>query len=373
MQNETILCTVCGFIIKDKTLLKEHYKADWHIYNQKRKLANKEPVTEEVFKRKLELLNTTKCIVEKGNSHIKCKNQTDYPITNKKCDKQVKIIQELPYKPTYCYFDNTIHNTMQECLEYMRIKYSFIIPDKEYVSDFQGLVIYLGEKVFEGHICLYCDKIFSSLMAVRDHMITLGHTMMGTHLEIQKEEIEQFYNYSSSYKELIPCFRKMSINSEQNIQSLLENNKNSSRVKDESKNNVEDEWEYIDEDVDGFFIDDILSAYNLKKPEITEFGDLRLPNGKEVVHRNMAYIYRQKIHRDDNYQLSLKKSEAINKKVNILSNNNSNINLPGVKYLNKVHMKQNFLLSNKIKTNKLKTGVNNNKLQKFFVRQDIIW
>ncbi|KAH8740739.1 hypothetical protein FG386_002701 [Cryptosporidium ryanae] len=368
MRNGAILCTVCGYTIKDSALLKQHYKSDWHIYNQKRKLSNKEPVTEEVFRRKLELLSTTKCLVEKGNSHIKCRGQTDACTTSNKEDNRVKrATQELPYKPVYCYFDNTIHDTMQDCLEYMRVRYSFVVPDKEYVCDLQGLVTYLGEKVFEGHICLYCDRIFSSLMAVRDHMISLGHTMMGTHLEIQKEEIEQFYDYSSSYKELIPHFGKMSIDSVRDTHYPSKAYSNP----DGDGDGDEDEWEYVEEDE--LLLDDVLDVYNLRKPEITEFGDLRLPNGKEVVHRSVAYIYKQRTHKEVSRQVSPKRPKINDRESNTLNNAGPSTNLPEIKYLNRVNMKQNFLLSSRVKNSKLKTGVNNNKLQKFFVRQDIIW
>ncbi|KAL5366886.1 zinc finger-containing protein [Cryptosporidium parvum] len=386
MQNVSALCTVCDYKLDSTSLLREHYKTEWHNYNQKRKLANKDPVSEIAFKRKLELLECTKVVVNKGSSHIKNKQKIDGQ-ENYKMNESVSVDmnQDKPrqsdtYELTYCYFDNTIHSSMEECFEYMRIKYSFVIPDKEYLVDYKGLAQYLGEKLFEGHICLYCDKIFSSLRAVRDHMISLGHTMLGTHLDIQKEELESFYNYSLSYKELIPNFNKLSI------------------TDDVLKEENNDDWEYIDEeeeeddDDDDFSgntneirklnkkemtLDEILSMYNLSKPEITEFGDLRLPNGKEVVHRNLAYIYKQRIPRkhqfemeDGNNSTLVLKNRHHNKKINIYGNNQFGLNL---KFKDKSHLKQNLLLSKRIKNVNLKVGVNNNKLQKYFVRRDVVW
>lgn len=61
---------------------------------------------------------------------------------------------------------------------------------------------YLGQKVFEGRQCLYCNRTFGSIEAVRKHMDDKGHRRIGTHLDEHAEEYEEFYDYSTSYKEL---------------------------------------------------------------------------------------------------------------------------------------------------------------------------
>ncbi|KAJ1605990.1 zinc finger-containing protein [Cryptosporidium canis] len=372
MASASALCTVCGCKLESTGELREHYKTEWHSYNQKRKLANKEPVSEAVFRRKLELLEYAKMQVDKGNSHLKNKQKAESQAKSAE-GESVAVMSDRPrqsdtYQPTYCYFDSTIHPSMHECFEYMKTRYSFIIPDREYLVDQEGLAQYLGEKLFEGHICLYCDRVFSSLRAVRDHMISLGHTMLGTHLDIQREELEGFYNYSSSYKELIPNLSKMSI-SDQGAQD-------------------DDEWEYIDEDDDlqehesgqsgrnELFLDEILTSYNLRRPEITQFGDLRLPNGKEVVHRDLAYIYKQRVpnkqpaESTDGSSSLVLNSRYHTKRIQVYSNRQPAVN---IRFKDQTHLKQNLLLSKRIKNSNLKVGVNNNKLQKYFMRRDIVW
>lgn len=363
MQNVSALCTVCGYRLESTSQLRDHYRTEWHSYNQKRKLANKEPVSEATFKRKLELLEYSKTqMTDKGNSHIKNRQKPESPESLVEGRNVERPKQSETYQPTYCYFDSSIHPSMEECFEYMRKKYSFVIPDKEYLVDSQGLAQYLGDKLFEGHICLYCDRIFSSLNAVRDHMISLGHTMLGTHLDVQKEELESFYNYSSSYKELIPNISRMSIS--------------------DRADQGDDEWEYIDgddssEDLGEVCLDDILTSYNLRRPEITEFGDLRLPNGKEVVHRNLAYIYKQRIPEkrhaktgDGSQALVLGNKHHYTRKIQAYNANQSSFD---IRFRQELHRKQNLLLSKRIKNINLKVGVNNNKLQKYFVRRDIVW
>ena len=58
----------------------------------------------------------------------------------------------------------------------MAFEHGFFVPDIEYISDLEGLVTYLGEKLAVGNICLYCNgkgREFHSLDAVRNHMVRL--------------------------------------------------------------------------------------------------------------------------------------------------------------------------------------------------------
>jgi pre-60S factor REI1 len=51
---------------------------------------------------------------------------------------------------------------------------SFFIPDHEYLIDLDGLLRYLGLKIAQGHVCLFCNnkgRNFHSMDAVRKHMV----------------------------------------------------------------------------------------------------------------------------------------------------------------------------------------------------------
>jgi pre-60S factor REI1 len=51
--------------------------------------------------------------------------------------------------------------------------HSFFVPDLDYVTDLEGLLTYLGAKVGQGRMCLWCnDKktAFRSVDAVQKHM-----------------------------------------------------------------------------------------------------------------------------------------------------------------------------------------------------------
>ena len=59
-------------------------------------------------------------------------------------------------------FDDKIFDTVDACIEYMASKFGFFIPDREFIVDLEGMLIYLGEKVKLGGYCLYCQKQFKS-------------------------------------------------------------------------------------------------------------------------------------------------------------------------------------------------------------------
>jgi pre-60S factor REI1 len=62
-------------------------------------------------------------------------------------------------------------------MDHMAHEHSFFVPDLEYLSDLEGLVKYLGEKVSVGNVCLFCSgkgKSFWSMEAVQAHMVELS-------------------------------------------------------------------------------------------------------------------------------------------------------------------------------------------------------
>ncbi len=67
-------------------------------------------------------------------------------------------------KKSWLNFQNVIH---------MGDKHSFFLPDLEYLIDLEGLLKYLGAKIGQGHLCIWCNErknAFQSLDAVRKHM-----------------------------------------------------------------------------------------------------------------------------------------------------------------------------------------------------------
>ena len=104
---------------------------------------------------------------------------------------------------TSCLFCNQKSETLESNLEHMSTYHSFFIPDLEYVVDIEGLMSYIGERVGQGHICLWCGHLgrqFPSTEAVQKHMVDKGHCKMFHEGEVLLE-YSDFYDYSASYPE----------------------------------------------------------------------------------------------------------------------------------------------------------------------------
>ncbi|KAL0393857.1 UNVERIFIED_CONTAM: Cytoplasmic 60S subunit biogenesis factor REI12 [Sesamum latifolium] len=106
--------------------------------------------------------------------------------------------------PSCCFMCDLEHDTIESCMVHMHKQHGFFIPDIEYLKDPKGFLTYLSLKVKRDYICLYCNERchpFSSLEAVRKHMEAKGHCKVhyGDGTEDEEAELEEFYDYSSSY------------------------------------------------------------------------------------------------------------------------------------------------------------------------------
>lgn len=108
---------------------------------------------------------------------------------------------EVPIPVTSCLFCNQQSETLEANLAHMSSGHSFFIPDLEYVTDIEALLGYLGERVGQGHMCLWCGHLgrqFPSAEAVQKHMLDKGHCRMYHEGEVLLEYCD-FYDYSTSY------------------------------------------------------------------------------------------------------------------------------------------------------------------------------
>jgi len=250
----TYTCLTCKVIFNNIESQREHYKQDWHKYNLKRKVADLPSITEDEFNEKIKKqiednelanqVNVWNCEVckkvfnsenayknhEISKKHIE--NATNYEKNkalysddseddfsddnndpkepkinwkkrfaeaqteeefNKVLDEKIKASRKL--EETECLFCDFKGNTFEEKMEHMAEEHTFFIPDIEYLVSLKGLITYLGEKISIGNTCLYCERMFHSLEAVRKHMIDKGHTKI-SYEEGPDLEIGNFYDFS---------------------------------------------------------------------------------------------------------------------------------------------------------------------------------
>lgn len=243
-ESQECRCNTCKGIFSSIEKAKEHYRSDWHVLNSKRRAASLPPLSKDEFKKALPNIKP-----HMKSERIESK-RTD-PIT------EIEISEDIPLdvittspsnsllmkmEPNDSIFDQKSFETVDECVEYMAITYGFFIPDIEYLTDREGMLIYLHNKVKVGQICLYCQKSFKSPRACQDHMITMSHCKIayddGEGGDF--EEFEDFYDFSSTH----------------------------------------DAVEY---DSDGELIEDSL--------EVSAIGELILPDGRILGHRAFRYEF----------------------------------------------------------------------------------
>ncbi|AFZ78981.1 hypothetical protein BEWA_018240 [Theileria equi strain WA] len=297
---ETRKCSTCDVSFSDPSSQKLHFKSEWHLYNVKRKNSQINPISYDdyvVIKAQIQELLAAKTS-KTSDRNLSNKSKGDHSsLKSKGSSKQssqaqreesvqtetTRNITEFDVKK--CLFSNVVSENILENVKYMEKQYSFYLPEKEYISDLPGLLRFVHDKIIEYNVCIYCNRLFADHYAVLHHMVGKQHHKLN---DDNFDEIRQFYDFTGSYLRFITNLPPTVLNSNDGADN-------------------EDDWEdVITTTTDGDKITELLSSYGLKKAHITESGNLSLPNGKEAVHRELSYIYKQNLVVHSSYNLKNK-------------------------------------------------------------------
>lgn len=225
-----LTCVTCQIVFESSDTHRVHYKTDWHRYNLKRKIINLSPVDRPTFESRI-LSQQIKQDEENAKSSIYCPickksyssqksfdshtsskqhkslasrsdnalkdigvpaaKKTIKPNEKKPVDESDDEYEDVdedeewdevvsennPIANNMCLFCSNNSKNLLENVKHMSDIHSFFIPDIEYLVDMKGLLIYLGEKVCQGFMCLWCNesgKNFHSIESVQAHMIDKG-------------------------------------------------------------------------------------------------------------------------------------------------------------------------------------------------------
>jgi pre-60S factor REI1 len=184
---------------------------------------------------------------------------------------------------TSCLFCPQVSLSLDDSLTHMSLAHSFFIPDAQFLIDLPGLILYLGEKIAVGNVCIYCNqkgREFRSIEAVRKHMVDKSHCKIAYDLEDDRLELSDYYDFTSSYRDVPPTTTSSNQPDEEDAES----------------------WEDVDDDDDNEQVDEIVdeaeasSDEDLPENELS-YGDsvyeLVLPSGSRIGHRTMRRYYAQ--------------------------------------------------------------------------------
>lgn len=101
--------------------------------------------------------------------------------------------------PTTCLFCSHQSASIDANFEHMFKSHSFYVPERAFLFDPTGLLLYLGEKLAVGNVCLYCEGEFGSLQAVRGHMKDKSHQKIRYETDVDRAEFADYYDFSTSY------------------------------------------------------------------------------------------------------------------------------------------------------------------------------
>ena len=220
-----LTCTTApGVVFPDRAALLAHYKTDWHRYNLKRKSAHMAPIRKEMYERLMAAVAARQQYAEgtaeeTAGSHIKADNRDK--VAAKRAAKERKRAasedgealspeevfarrtKEAPaFNPCASLFEPArVAPDLESNLEHMLKHNGFFIPDVDYLKDLKGLLEYLFFKINVAHHCLNCDRMFQTTEACIQHMVDKFHCKIRHEYEEDAEELEEYYDYSSTWAE----------------------------------------------------------------------------------------------------------------------------------------------------------------------------
>jgi pre-60S factor REI1 len=100
-----------------------------------------------------------------------------------------------------CFFCAANANNLEENLSHMQKVHGMFIPERPYIVDLEGLIIYLSKKVHDEYQCLYCGRLKWSEDGIKTHMRDMSHCKIAYDTEEQQLDIGEFYDFRSTYSD----------------------------------------------------------------------------------------------------------------------------------------------------------------------------
>jgi pre-60S factor REI1 len=231
-----------------------------------------------------------------------------------------KLLASRSLHPTHCLFCSAKSTSIDKNLDHMFSKHSFYVPERQFLADPAGFMLYLAEKLAIGNVCLFCEAEFGTLEAVRGHMKDKRHQKIRYEDDNSRAEYAEWYDFSSSYPDAEERRLKDVARTERREERRLRREaKEEKRRKREEELEGDGGWEEDegenDEDgemeVDEVVVVDEAADDSSEVSDDTDESDfeeddhgislapdglsLRLPSGRTLGHRSLKVYYQQNL------------------------------------------------------------------------------
>jgi pre-60S factor REI1 len=172
----------------------------------------------------------------------------------------------------HCLFCTHKSSSVEKCLKHMLNKHGFFVPYMHILRNLNGLLVYLGQKIGIGRMCLYCNGrgklAYPSVHAAWQHMHSKGHCKLRFDDE---EDIEEYYSFYD-----FPEFPYSDDDEETESDSVPQQNADNA-------------------DAPTAMITDQDAKQSRSHVHVAESGELVLKDGTVLGHRSMKHIYKQSL------------------------------------------------------------------------------
>ena len=208
---------------------------------------------------------------------------TEEQLAERLMQQKLETKVEIPLE-TCLFCTNKTFDDFETNLDHMFKSHGFYIPEQKFLTNKEGLVHYLSEKIGLGNVCIVCNYQGRSLEAVRAHMLAKRHCKIPYESENERLEISEFYDFTSSYAGYTESTPK--------TQNPVE------AVADDGN---DEDWEDVTSDEEGAeaakgaednddYEDDLPDEYLYN-----DGNELHLPTGVKIGHRSLQRYYKQNL------------------------------------------------------------------------------
>lgn len=332
-------CSSCLVNFWDDVNYKLHYRSEFHKYNVLRKMVGLPVVTQDNFQKHLaeskrladskELPKTESQFCQTCNKKFGSRATMKQHLATKRhlnaerelannielgnlgldtaCFKKEEFPRSNPIEDNKsCLFCNLASDNFKSNLAHMEKKHGFFIIDKKFCIDLEGLYDHIAKKIFVKKLCVFCDNHkcgnFKSGMAVQNHMVDRGHCFMNGDFF---EEFDDFYDFEEEEERLAKVAEEKYKDAKFGDEVDYEVKKKEKKEKEEDE---DEDWEDVGSDVEEMMEEKEMKGeknegerkkktrrvFKLRRARLLDTGELLLPSGKIVGHKDYKQYYKQR-------------------------------------------------------------------------------